>query len=369
MMYADRSNKNAFDVIRLMLAILVVLEHSFFVVENSFRNDPLYIYSGGQTNFGQFAVLMFFSISGYLVTQSFVRSGSFTEFMIRRIGRIVPGFLVASLVGLLVVGPVGSASGIDYFKAQNWIVLSANMLALKQANPAGVFPDLPLHLVHGTLWSIRYEFDCYILIGLLGTAGIFRTERVAAAYCGFAIVLATAALLQSSIPVVEYGPMALLISSPHQWPLLFSFFFSGSALWVFRKQLPLSIGRGVLAAACVVASLKTGGAILILLFAGSYAILAAAVCLSGEVRLGGARVDLSYGVYLYGWPVQQLWLHVLGPHTSPWLIFGLALPPTIVAAIVSWYGIERPGIALIRSRLGKAEPSELPATDLPRPAG
>lgn len=309
---------------------------------------------------------MFFAISGYLVTQSCIRSGSFAKFMARRIGRIVPGFVVASLVGLIVVGPIGFVGDTGYFKAQNWTALVANVIALKQANPGGVFPNLPLHLVHGTLWSIRYEFDCYVLVGAIGAVGLLRTRFVAPAYIGIAACLAVATVLQHRIPVVEYGPLALLISSPHQWPLLFSFFFTGSALWVFRALLPLSLGWGLLAAACVIASLKMGGAIPVLLFAGSYAILAVAVCNSGEFRLGGERVDLSYGVYLYGWPVQQLWLYGLGPTISPWLLFGLTVLPTIAIAMLSWYCVEKPAIVFIRSRIDRVVNSGALANPLRR---
>ena len=347
------SNRNAFDVVRLILASLVVLEHSFFLVENSFRNDPLFIFSGGQTNFGEFAVLMFFAISGYLVTQSCIRSRSFAKFMALRIARIVPGFVVASLVGLLIVGPIGFGNNTSYFKAQTWTSLVVNVVALKQANPEGVFPELPLHLVHGTLWSIRYEFDCYILIGLIGAVGLLRTQLVVPAYIGIASCLIAAVFLQSYIPIIDHGMMALLISSPHQWPLLFSFFFVGSALWVFRALLPLTLGRGLLTAACVVVGFRLGGAIPALLFAGSYAILAAAVCNTGEFRLRGERVDVSYGVYLYGWPIQQLWLHALGTTISPWLLFGLTVPPTVAIAMISWYCIEIPAMAFVQSRLNR----------------
>jgi peptidoglycan/LPS O-acetylase OafA/YrhL len=97
---------NAFDVVRLGLATLVVLEHSYFLIDGTFERDPLNVISRGQLNCGQFAVYMFFSLSGFLVTRSLIECPSVAAFMMRRIGRIVPGFLVASAVGCLIVGPL-----------------------------------------------------------------------------------------------------------------------------------------------------------------------------------------------------------------------------------------------------------------------
>lgn len=75
-MRLKRDARNAFDIIRLVLATLVVLEHSYFLVEDTTAKDPLSILSCGQMNFGQFAVYLFFALSGFLVTNSLCESSS-----------------------------------------------------------------------------------------------------------------------------------------------------------------------------------------------------------------------------------------------------------------------------------------------------
>src|SRR4051812_31937716 len=95
----QRGDRNAFDLVRLVLASLVVLEHSYFLIQNTTANDPLSRLSRGQTNFGQFAVFMFFALSGFLVTQSFVTSSGVGNFLAKRVLRVAPGFWVAVAFG------------------------------------------------------------------------------------------------------------------------------------------------------------------------------------------------------------------------------------------------------------------------------
>jgi peptidoglycan/LPS O-acetylase OafA/YrhL len=74
---------------------------------------------------------------------------------------------------------------------------------------------------------------------------------------------------------------------------------------------------------------------------GAYLLLAVALCTPEIGRAFFKRFDLSYGTYLYGWPVGQLVLLGLGGHTSPWLMLTLTLPLTLLVAFGSWTLVER----------------------------
>jgi peptidoglycan/LPS O-acetylase OafA/YrhL len=93
---------------------------------------------------------MFFSLSGFLVTRSLIEGRSVSAFIMRRIGRIVPGFLVASAVGCLIVGPLTTGDITNYFRSQNWPLITSNALALKQVGVADMLDGNPVTLVHGT---------------------------------------------------------------------------------------------------------------------------------------------------------------------------------------------------------------------------
>ena len=327
-------DRNAFDAIRLVLASMVALAHSYFLIDNSARRDPLFVISGGQTNCGQFAVVMFFALSGFLVTHSAVRSG------------IVPGFLVASLIGCLVVGPLTAPNVLGFFQAQNWRAIVLSALALKQVGVSGVLDGNALQLVHGTLWTIKYEFDCYLLVALLAACGLLRPGRRLVAFAGLALMLAGAAVLHP--PVIDHGVLALLISSPDKWADMFPFFFVGSAFYLWRDRIPKSPTLLAVSITAVVASFWLGGAFWALLLGGTYVALYVALSVAAEIRLLGRRVDLSYGVYLYGWPIQQLLLFYSGQKLGPLSLFAATLILTFAVAWLSWVYVEQPWLDRVR---------------------
>jgi peptidoglycan/LPS O-acetylase OafA/YrhL len=214
--------------------------HSYFLIDGTFERDPLFVISRGQLNCGQFAVYMFFSLSGFLVTRSLIECPSVAGLM----RRIVPGFLVASAVGCLIVGPLTTGDITNYFRSQNWRLIATNALALKQFGVANVLDGNPVTSVQGTLWSIRYEFDCYLLLALLGLLGLLRSRVAAATFVALVAALGVAMTFGRSLPVVDHGILALAMSSAHRWPELFPFFFCGAALYMFRARVPFASGVG-----------------------------------------------------------------------------------------------------------------------------
>jgi peptidoglycan/LPS O-acetylase OafA/YrhL len=344
----ERGDRNAFDIVRLMLASLVVLEHSFFLIDNSSGRDPLSVLSHGQTNSGQVAVYMFFSLSGFLVTYSLMQSASFWQFMGKRIARIVPGFLVASMIGVFVVGPLTTPNLALYFYDQQWLPLIANALALKQVNVAHALGGNPLPLVHGTLWTIQYEFDCYLIIGLIGAAGLLKPNLRPFTFVAIALALATGWFVR--FPTINWGLPSLFLSSPERWPDLFPFFFLGSAFYLFRERVPKSAALFGISVASIAFSFAFAGAHWALLLAGTYVVLYISLSCAAELKLLGRRVDLSYGVYLFGWPIQQLLLYVFQQKLAAISLFVTSLPLSYSAAWASWTWVERPCLAFVRRR-------------------
>jgi peptidoglycan/LPS O-acetylase OafA/YrhL len=119
--------RNNFDAIRLAMALLVVWSHSFALYLGSEKTEPLSLLLNGTYNSGNIGVMVFFIISGFLVTQSFVHSKSLSHFMERRVRRIYPGYLVATCICAFVVIPLFSyvrdASALEAIKT-----IGANLL-------------------------------------------------------------------------------------------------------------------------------------------------------------------------------------------------------------------------------------------------
>ena len=343
-----RSDLNSFDMLRLVLASMVVLEHSYFLIDNETRRDPISILSGGQTNSGQLAVYMFFSLSGFLVTSSLLSSASIGDFLAKRTARIVPGFLFATVIGCLVVGPLTAHNLVQFFQEQNWRTIVIQALALKPVALIDVLQGNPVQLVHGTLWSIAYEFDCYLLLSFFGVLGLLRSFWTVLLYASIAVVLAAAMLV--GLPRIDHGIAGLLISSPDNWPVLFPFFFVGSAFFVFRRRIPKSGALLLASVTWIIAGFCVGGAYWALLLGGTYIILFVSLSTALQVRVFGRRTDLSYGVYLYGWPIQQLLLFYSGMKLSALALFATALPASYLIAWLSWTFVEHPSLGLVPHR-------------------
>jgi peptidoglycan/LPS O-acetylase OafA/YrhL len=341
-----RSERNAFDPVRLILASLVVLEHSYYLIDGNSSRDPLSLLSGGQTDCGHLAVVMFFSLSGFLVTHSACKSTNTPHFLAKRVARIVPAFLIASAVGCLVVGPLTSRDVWSYFEVQSWDSIALSALALKQVGVSGALEGNRLQLVHGTLWTIRYEFDCYLLLALLTASGLMLPGRRIVVFVLLAIGLAAAMVL--ALPVIDHGLLALVVSSPNQWPALFPFFLAGAAFYLWRDQVPKSPALLAASVAVLALSFALGGVYWAILTAGTYVVLYLSLSLAANIKLFGRRVDLSYGVYLYGWPIQQLLLFYTGQALPPLALFVLALAISYATAWLSWTCVERPCLDLVR---------------------
>lgn len=103
---------NNFDLIRLVAACAVIVSHVFQVVGYG-GIDPLTPYLRG-LSLGAVAVIVFFAVSGFFVTQSFARHPSVLRFLAARMLRIFPALAVVLLVTILIGSAITTASGPDY---------------------------------------------------------------------------------------------------------------------------------------------------------------------------------------------------------------------------------------------------------------
>ncbi len=343
-------NDNSFDAIRLFLATLVVFEHSWFLVQNRYDTEPLYLLTGGQFNSGALAVSMFFVISGFLVTRSYLLTGHLRRYLMKRIARIVPGFLAATLVGCVLLAPLTAKDAGEFFASQKWLPLIAQALALRQVTVFGILNGNPVQLIHGTLWTIRIEFDCYLMLALLGSLRLLTVRRAWLVFLPALAFLAAARAGVIRLPVIDHGFAALLISSPDQWPSLLPFFIAGSVFYLYREYIPKALTLFWASLLLLAISALAGGMYWGLLLGGTYAVIWFALSSSAGIMVFGRRVDLSYGVYLYGWPVAQLLLYFSHQTLRPPRLFVLTMAVTLIFAYASWRIVEAPSLSTVARR-------------------
>src|SRR5579862_815986 len=115
-MAMDRQNN--FDALRLIAATSVIFSHAFLLGEGTQDPEPLMRLTGGQTILGVVGVFVFFTISGFLVTQSFETTGSPLVFLAKRGLRIFPGLLLCLLVCAFVIGPLVTSLPVSDYLAR-----------------------------------------------------------------------------------------------------------------------------------------------------------------------------------------------------------------------------------------------------------
>lgn len=341
------SSDNALNFVRLCLAVAVIFGHAFPLG----GVDALTIGPFAHGGLHGFAVEGFFVISGYLILASGIRTST-GAYLWRRFLRIYPGYIVALLATALVFAPLGALLESD----ARWEVGSAasyivGALDLKPSQD-GVGQTL-LHVPwpetwNGSLWTLFYEAAAYIGVALLVAWGPVRRRLKVivplGASVGTALYLVVPGdMIMGLIPGAVGG---IIVVGTRLW----TFFAWGMLAYLWRDRIPVRTSWIILSwfIFLVTAHLAVGGAVavvskLLLIPALAYAVLATGAAL--RIRLG-QKNDISYGVYVYAFPIQQM-LALMNVHQYGWFVTAiLALILTIPFAIASWMLIEKPALSL-----------------------
>ena len=314
---------NNFDTLRIVAALGVVVAHSIPLTYGPTRLDTLWAFSHGRATIGSVAIQVFFIISGYLITASYINTKNPRRFVRARVLRLVPALIVVLAVLAFIAGPLLTSLPLhEYFRSA---LPYRAVFGLSDHLP-GVFTNNPFSSgIDGSLWTLRYEGLCYVVVFCLGLARLLRRGVVA----GLFLLLLLARLHFGSHPALEFGAL-----------------FAAGAV-IFFLQPPL---RGLIAIPCAVIwllSLKLGGFTLISDTLGAYLVIYLGLAPGFRLPNLAAYGDLSYGVYIYAWPIQQVFGVRLSNDPSGWLInIALTLPLVLLLAFLSWHLVESPALQL-----------------------
>ena len=350
---SERDHFNNFNALRLVLAVLVILSHAFNLSYGGMDREPIVRMTDGQDTLGALAVNCFFLISGMLITASWLRSKSMENYLFKRILRIYPGFLVASTVSILIALAFSPAMRPNVFsRAGIYAFLHGFLrdlvfLGTSSMGPPGAFVANPTPgLINGSLWTIPIEFSCYILVAILGLFCLFKRRKL--------MLLFTFGIWLFYVTPLFFGRKAWQTESR-----FLMFFLFGMLCWLFRDKIVrwLSVPGGIVGAGALLFSSRfppfwevifpiVGGCLIMLIGTGR----------RWRFTRWTEKTDLSYGIYLYAFPVQQV-IASFPSLRHAVLNFLIALPVTAGLAWLSWHFVEEPFLRMKNLMMSDYDPA------------
>jgi peptidoglycan/LPS O-acetylase OafA/YrhL len=345
--------QNAFGLMRLLLAGLVIVSHAFPL--GGWGVDPTGWLTHAQANIGFLSLLGFFALSGYLITES-MRRTKVSTFLWRRGLRILPAFWVVLIFGAVVVGPVawivehGGIAGywsLDSGGPATYLLRNVTTY-IGQFGIHDIFLETPYgqlahrSAINGSIWSLYFEMRLYLAIAILGALTLLKRARWLVPL-GVVAAVATNALVDR-VPALV--PVSHAVFAPGWGPRLAAIFLLGATAALYSEYLILDGRLAALAAIVVVVTLGFGGFFLVGFACYAYLILWLCLRAPRWTWQVGAKNDFSYGLYLYAFPIQLL-LTVLGVPKLGYLPY-LALSVLVTAplAAASWFLVEKPALRL-----------------------
>ncbi|HHG85114.1 MAG TPA: acyltransferase [Bacteroidetes bacterium] len=340
--FLKRENNN-FDLIRLVGAIAVIFSHTYAIAWVDFGADPLQSFSHYKLAVGVPFLYMFFFLSGFLVSRSFINRKSTWEYLQKRGLRILPAILVMVPLLMLVIGPIfNELSPLEYYSQRHtWGFLRNISLYWLQPTLPGIFAENPdPYLANTNLWTIALEVTWYGLTALMGILAIFRHRWALISLffiCYGTMLIATDWMVSVDIPLlgIELKPFIRV-----------GIYYSAGMVFYSYRAFFLRLNPVILlfltplwfvSIAYDLSDWTTP------LFIPIFTILIATIPLlwSKKVtRLG----DPSYGMYIWGVPLQQMVVAMFG--TNWFVAFFVTILLAYLLGLASWWWVEKPALGL-----------------------
>lgn len=326
--------QNNFDFLRLLFSSLVIFSHSFPLTKNE---EILSKITENQLEFGYLSVNIFFIMSGYLIFNSLKHSKSVMSYLWKRILRLFPALLVMLIVSLIIIAFVHTGDNI--FRQKDFYTYLPNNLSLYKIQHfvQGVFENNPLPKdINGSLWSLCYEFTMYIF--MLALFPIRKNKMLAIIILSIFFLISYFAVIMR--PNLLKNIFALFnLKTVHLYRLS-TFFLAGSLLSFVDLKRINTLGVKIMLFTGLVISLLLNVyhlfsfvllPVLVILISISYSKTLAII----PDRIG----DISYGVYIYGFIIQQTLMNFFD--LNPYELTIIALFLTYIISYVSWNYLEK----------------------------
>lgn len=338
------SRINNFDILRLLFATFVVISHSYWI-NGKYDVEVLNALTNQQIDLGALGVKGFFVISGFLVFNSLERSKTLMQFLAKRFLRIFPALIVMTMF-IMFIMPLVYEGRTSVFSERSYWTFPAKVLMLFQFKVyvGGIFADHPMKEINMSLWTLCYEVACYLILSLLVfvRSKSLRFYLILAAFFGAWYSSAFRHLWLNERVFAHFN-----MYSYYFWDL--ACFFSAGALMAHFDFSRIQFRFGIVFLAVLGCILSV---YFNLFYIFKYLFIPFVVILTGTygkgifINLENKFGDISYGVYIYGWFIQQVLYEFFKLDVVPLTLVALILVYPI--GWLSWKFVEKPALKLKR---------------------
>lgn len=356
-----KAGANNLTLVRLVLAGLVMVSHCYWRITGREGEDWFSPVLGAPVS--SYAVNGFFFLSGFLVYRSLQRRAKVTDFMTARLARMFPGLAVAVLL-TVAVGAFAIDLPLDrYLRGETQAFIVRNLTFLGGAYSLTGLPcDVRPCAINGSLWTLPWEFRCYLLLAGLALIGLARPDwmrrLILPATLALAIAWSLPGVATAANGLVGNGVFYHLDTVIRFWSL----FAAGIASAVFITRIRLSIWVLLILFAGNVAGFALGWPQLLHIAFVGYAVLYFGFATARRGAVAGNWPDYSYGLYIYAFPTM-IAAALIWDFDTPAALLAVNIAMTVPLAMLSWHLIESPALNRIARSRRRA-----PAADEPQPS-
>ncbi len=320
--------KNNFDIVRLVMAFIVLLVHSAEVTRNAELRFLTYFLDS------DFAVKGFFVISGFLIAKSYIRSSSLSSYITKRCKRILPAYIFTIIMCLIIGVFVTSLPLSDFITNKEtikYILANFSFMNFIQPSLPGVFEHNPNQPMDGSLWTIKSEIALYVLLPFL--IPLLKKKPL----LSYVVIYLISCAWFYFFTYIYSGGKADTLAK--QFISLSSYFFFGTLLAtnenIFKQLKIITIVSLVI----FFVTKKTELTHFIQPIAYSSVVILFCTGVFKEIPIGKYG-DFSYGLYLYHWPVIQILIYLGIYDRHPFVGLLLTILISLTLAILSWNFLE-----------------------------
>lgn len=324
----ESTRSNNLNLVKFIAALFVIISHAYPLCKGAEYNDILSDLSRNSIAFGSLAVAIFFMSSGFFVTKSLLKSKDSKKYLHNRFIRIFPPLWFTLLVCILVCGLFFSTYNLGkYFLSIDFLKYCLNFILIPIHNLPGVFMNnIYPGVVNGPLWTLPIEFVCYLVLLLAYKLNLVNKKSYK--YVALLVIVAFVGINLIPLSIKGYIQPCFL-------------FFWGSIYWIYRDKITMKNTYFLISLVAFVLLIVLGyGQVASFLFV-PYLTLYIAFCLPQCNNRLASLGNLSYDIYLCGWPIQQMIISLFGGSMLVGMNILISIPLSILVGYITYSLVEK----------------------------